>query len=36
MHFHRRTERSPGGLGKIILATGTQVRRATCELTVQQ
>jgi glutaredoxin 3 len=36
MHFHGRTERSPGGLGKIILATGTQVTRTTCELTVPQ
>jgi glutaredoxin 3 len=36
MHFHRRTERSPGDLGKILLAKGTQVTHATCDLTVQQ
>jgi hypothetical protein len=36
MHFHRRTERTPGDLGEILLAKGTQVNDATCELTVQQ
>jgi hypothetical protein len=36
MHFHRRAERSPGDLGKIILAKGTQVTHETCELTVQR
>jgi hypothetical protein len=36
MHFHRRTERSQGDLGKIILANGTQVTHARCELTVPQ
>jgi len=30
MHFHRWTERSPSGLGEIVLGTRTQVNRATC------
>ena len=36
MHFHRRTEHAPGGLGEIILATGSQVTHGTSELTVQR
>jgi hypothetical protein len=36
MHFHRRTERAPGGLGKIVLETCTQVTAVTGELTVQR
>lgn len=34
MHFHRRTEHAPGGLGEILLAAGRQVRHGTRELTV--
>jgi hypothetical protein len=36
MHFHRRTEHAPGGLGESILATGAQVTHGTCELTVHR
>ena len=33
MHFHRRTEHAPGGLGEILLETGSEVAHGTCELT---
>jgi hypothetical protein len=36
MHFHRRTEHTPGGLGEIILAAASQVTHGTCELTVER
>jgi hypothetical protein len=36
MHFHRRTEHAPGGLGEIILATAMQVTHGICELTVRR
>jgi hypothetical protein len=36
MHFHRRTERAPGGLGEILLTTGSEVTHGMCELTVQR